>query len=170
MAALAAVMVMVCVGTFDWHSIRPSTLRRMPLGETIVMVITVAVVVATNDLSIGVIVGVVTAMIIFARRVARVADVERIVSKTGGVLYRVHGELFFATSSDLTRRFNYANDPTEVTIDLSGSHVWDASTVAALDAIETKYARHGKTVVIAGMNADSTRFHERLTGQLTAEA
>src|SRR5699024_6137746 len=30
MAALVAVMVMVSVGTFDWHSIRPSTLRMMP--------------------------------------------------------------------------------------------------------------------------------------------
>src|SRR5699024_11535801 len=28
MAALVAVMVMVSVGTFDWHSIHPNTLRR----------------------------------------------------------------------------------------------------------------------------------------------
>ena len=45
MAALVAVMIMVSVGTFDWHSIRPSTLRRMPVGETVVMVLTVVVVV-----------------------------------------------------------------------------------------------------------------------------
>ena len=41
MAALVAVMVMVSVGTFDWHSIRPATLRRMPRSETTVMVSTV---------------------------------------------------------------------------------------------------------------------------------
>ena len=34
MAALVAVMIMVSVATFDWHSIRPSTLRRMPKSET----------------------------------------------------------------------------------------------------------------------------------------
>src|SRR5690606_30938729 len=44
MAALVAVMVMVSVLTFDWHSIRWSTLKRMPKSETTVMVATVAVV------------------------------------------------------------------------------------------------------------------------------
>ncbi|MGN6446618.1 SulP family inorganic anion transporter [Amnibacterium sp.] len=169
MAALVAVMVMVCVGTFDWHSIRPATLRRMPVGETVVMVVTVVVVVATNDLSIGVVVGVVAAMIVFARRVARFATVERTVDDAGEVRYRVDGELFFASSNDLTHRFDYAEDPSPVVIDLSGSHVWDASTVAALDAIATRYARHGTEVRIEGMNAASEHFHGRLTGTLAGE-
>ena len=165
MAALVAVMVMVCVGTFDWHSIRPGTLRRMPLGETTVMVVTVAVVVATNDLSIGVVVGVLTATLVFARRVSRFATVTR--SVTGGsAYYRVVGELFFATSNDLTHRFDYAGDPDRIVIDLADSHVWDASTVAVLDAITTRYERHGKSVEIRGMNEASTRFHGRLTGNL----
>jgi SulP family sulfate permease len=166
MAALVAVMIMVCVGTFDWHSIRPSTLKRMPLGETIVMVVTVIVVVATNDLSIGVVVGVITAMIVFARRVARFATVTRTVDDHGAVRYLVDGELFFATSNDLTHHFEYADDPDHVVIDLAGSHVWDASTVAALDAITTRYGRRGKTVGIEGMNTASTRFHDRLSGNL----
>jgi SulP family sulfate permease len=166
MAALVSVMVMVCVGTFDWHSIRPATLKRMPIGETAVMVITVVVVVATNDLSIGVIVGVITAMIIFARRVARFATVTRTQPDEAEAHYRVEGELFFATSNDLTHRFDYAADPTRVTIDLSESHIWDASTVAALDAITTRYQRRGKAVSILGMNDDSSRFHTRLSGNL----
>ena len=70
MAALVAVMIMVSVGTFDWHSIRPRTLRRMPKSETIVMVATVVVTVATHNLAIGVGVGVLVAMVMFARRVA----------------------------------------------------------------------------------------------------
>jgi Sulfate permease and related transporters (MFS superfamily) len=168
-AALAAVMIMVCVGTFDWHSIRPATFKRMPAGETTVMVLTVIVVVATNDLSIGVVVGVIAAMIIFARRVAAIATVTRTLPDENLAYYRVGGELFFATSNDLTGRFDYAGDPQHVTIDLTSSHVWDASTVAALDAIETRYARHGKTVTIEGMNQASQRFHERLTGQLGSE-
>jgi sulfate permease, SulP family len=166
MAALVAVMVMVCVGTFDWHSIRPSTLRRMPVGETVVMVVTVAVVVATNNLSIGVVVGVLAAMVIFARRVARFATVTRTGRDATTAHYRVDGELFFATSNDLTHRFDYAGDPPAVVIDLSGSHVWDASTVAALDAITTRYARRGTTVEIVGMNPASARFHDRLSGRL----
>jgi SulP family sulfate permease len=166
MAALVAVMVMVCVGTFDWHSIRPRTLRRMPIGETAVMVLTVGVVVATNNLSIGVVVGVIVAMVIFARRVARFATVTRSAPEGGVARYLVRGELFFATSNDLTHHFAYAADPDRIVIDLRESHIWDASTVAALDAISTRYARRGKTVEIVGMNEHSTRFHGRLTGTL----
>ena len=75
MAALVAVMIMVSVGTFDWHSIRPTTLRRMPRSETLVMLATVVVVVATHNLAIGVVVGVLLAMVMFARRVAHVTEV-----------------------------------------------------------------------------------------------
>jgi SulP family sulfate permease len=169
MAALVAVMVMVSVATFDWHSIRPSTLRRMPVGETIVMVVTVAVVVITHNLAIGVIVGVIAAMIIFARRVAHFTTVDRALDPEANVptvIYTVTGELFFASSNDLTTQFEYADDPDRVIIDMSGSHVWDASTVAALDAITTKYDDRGKRVIIEGMNDASTRFHTRLAGKL----
>ncbi|GAA2500285.1 SulP family inorganic anion transporter [Actinocorallia cavernae] len=165
MAALVAVMVLVSVGTFDWHSVRPATLRRMPVGETAVMVITVIVVVATGNLSIGVVVGSVTAMVIFARRVARMADVTAVTDPDGTqVVYAVTGELFFASSNDLVQRFDYANDPDDIVIDLSAAHIWDASSVAALDAIETKYARRGKRVSIMGLNEPSTVMRERVAG------
>ena len=169
MAALVAVMVMVCVGTFDWHSIKPSTLRRMPKSETTVMVITVAVVVATHNLAIGVIAGVFVASVMFVRRVAHLINVQREVTDHDGVPvahYTVEGQLLFASSNDLTTLFDYADDPDRVIIDLTRSHVWDASTVAALDAIETKYARHGKTAEFVGMNEHTTAFHTRLTGEL----
>jgi SulP family sulfate permease len=67
MAALVAVMVMVSVGTFDWHSIRPKTLRRIPRSETVVMLATVVVVVATHNLAIGVVVGVLVARVLSPR-------------------------------------------------------------------------------------------------------
>lgn len=168
MAALVAVMVMVCVATFDWHSIRPSTLRRMPIGETIVMLVTVAVVVVTHNLAIGVGAGVITAMVIFARRVAHVATVTR-TADAEVARYRVDGELFFASSNDLTTQFDYANDPAHVVIDLSHSHIWDASTVAALDAITTKYAARGISVDLEGLNEASARLHGRLAGRLGGE-
>lgn len=167
MAALVAVMIMVSVATFDWHSIRPSTLRHMPIGETVVMVATVAVVVITHNLAVGVIIGVIAAMIVFARRVAHFASVERTVStETSTAHYTVSGELFFASSNDLTTQFEYADDPDNIVIDLSGSHIWDASTVAALDAITTKYEKRDKSVTIVGMNDASIKMHGRLAGRL----
>ncbi|GAA5609066.1 hypothetical protein Spla01_00194 [Streptomyces platensis] len=75
MLAAAAVMVMVSFATFDGHSIAPKTLKRMPAGEIAVTVITVACVVATHHLAIGVVVGSLTAMVIFAKRVAHLTEV-----------------------------------------------------------------------------------------------
>ncbi|MFC6285432.1 SulP family inorganic anion transporter [Nocardioides sp. GCM10027113] len=170
MAALVAVMIMVAVATFDWHSVAPATLRRMPKSETTVMVSTVAVVVATHNLAIGVVVGVLVAMTLFARRVAHLAEVHReLVEDADGRVharYTVTGELFFASSNDLYTQFDYADDPEHVVVDLGLSHVWDASTVAALDGIVTKYERKGKRVEIVGLNRASASMHERLSGQL----
>ncbi len=167
MAALVAVMVMVSVGTMDWHSLQPATLRRMPRSETLVMVTTVAVVVATNNLAIGVIVGVVVAMVMFARRVAHFTEVVDVAHPDEDTrVYAVIGELFFASSNDLVHQFDYVGDPRNIVIDLSRSHIWDASTVASLDAITTRYARKGKNVTILGLNEASQERHTRLAGHL----
>jgi SulP family sulfate permease len=170
MAALVAVMVMVSVGTFDWHSIRPVTLRRMPRSETLVMVATVAVTVATSNLAFGVIVGVLAAAVLFVRRVARLTDVTRTDHGEDPErrVYAVTGELFFASSNDLVYRFDCDADPAHVVVDLSDAHVWDASTVATLDAIRTRYEAKGKTLEIVGMDTDSAARHERLSGNLVA--
>jgi sulfate permease, SulP family len=168
MAALVAVMVLVAFGTFDWHSVAPATLKRMPAGELTVMVVTVAIVVATSNLAIGVVAGSITAMVIFARRVARLVDVTAATDPDGTqVVYAVTGELFFASSNDLVSRFDYAGDPDSVVIDLTAAHIWDASTVAALDAITAKYADRGKSVEITGLNAPSATMHGKLSGELT---
>jgi SulP family sulfate permease len=169
MVALAAVMMVVAVTTVDWHSVKPSTLKRMPVPETIVMGVTMAVVVITDNLAYGVIVGVVLAMVLFARRVAHVIHVRRTMSLDGATAhYEVVGPLFFGSSNDLVDRFSYSEDPAAVTIDLSQAQIWDASTVAALDSIETKYESHGTRVTIEGLDERSTDFHERLTGRFGA--
>ena len=151
MAALVAVMIFVSGATIDWHSLR--TLPTMPRSETAVMLTTVAVVLLTRNPAIGVGVGVLVACVLFARRVAHVVEVEGTLSADGGTCtYTVRGALFFASSNDLVTQFDYAGDPAQVVIDLSEAHVWDASSVAALDAITHKYARRGKTATVTGAN------------------
>jgi SulP family sulfate permease len=169
MAALVAVMVFVSVATFDWHSVHPSTLRRMPGSELVVMATTVAVTVTTHNLAYGVLAGVVVAMVAFARRVAHLTEVVRVDQVDDGTrVYAVRGALFFASSNDLVYQFDYAGDPPDVVIDMAGAHIWDASTVATLDAITTKYAAKGKTATIINLNDDSARRHELLAGRLGA--
>ncbi len=170
MAALVSVMIMVSVAAFDWHSVRPSTLRRMPRSETAVMVVTVLGTVLTHNLAIGVVLGVLSAMTLFARRVAHLTRTERtLLTDASGIVtarYRVTGELFFASSNDLFTQFDYAGDPDRVVIDLGEARVWDASSVAALDSVVTKYARHGITVEVVGLDAASALRHDRLSGHL----
>jgi len=171
MAALVAVMIFVSVATFDWHSIKPSTLKMMPKSETSVMLVTVIATVWTHNLAIGVGLGVLTAMVLFARRVAHLATVDRRIEQHFGeeiAKYEVKGELFFASSNDLYTQFNYAEDPEHVVIDMYNSHVWDASTVASLDAITEKYAKYGKRVEISGLNTASAALHDRMAGNLGA--
>ena len=165
MLALAAVMMVAALTTINWHSIQPATLKRMPVPETLVMIVTVAVTVATGNLAIGIIIGVLLAMVLFARRVAHVIRADRVVSPDGAaVRYDVHGPLFFGSSNDLVERFSYGLDPKIVTIDLTHAQIWDASTIAALDSVQTKYREHGATMSIVGLDARSTAFYERLTG------
>ncbi|WP_242427248.1 MULTISPECIES: SulP family inorganic anion transporter [unclassified Streptomyces] len=167
MAVLVAVMIMVSIATFDWHSIAPKTLRRMPAGEIVVMALTVVAVIATHNLAVGVVLGSLTAVVIFARRVAHQAELTAVVDPAGTtVVYRISGELFFASAGELVGRFDYATDADRIVIDLSAAHVWDASSVAALDIVESKYAQRGKTVEIVGLNDPSARLHGRLSGEL----
>ncbi|MHA7144878.1 SulP family inorganic anion transporter [Arthrobacter sp. TmT3-37] len=171
MAALVAVMIFVSIATFDWHSITPATLRRMPRSETTVMLATVIVTVWTHNLAIGVGVGVLVAMVAFARRVAHFVTVDRTEDTVDGerrVTYVIDGELFFASSNDLYMQFEYAADPHHVTIDLRRSHLWDASTIAALDAVSEKYRSHGTEVAVVGLNEASASMRDRLRGQFGA--
>ena len=100
---------------------------------------------STDNLATGVLVGVVVAALVFARRVAHVVEVVREPVDERTVRYRVRGALFFASSNDLVTRFSYAEDPEHVVIDMSDAHVFDASTVAALDGVEQRFAKHGST-------------------------
>lgn len=169
MAALVAVMIFVSVATFDWHSIKLSTLKMMPKSETTVMVITVVLTVWTHNLAVGVIIGVVAAMIAFARRVAHLVTVERRIEEHFGeqiAKYEVKGELFFASSNDLYTQFEYAEDPDHIVIDMYNSHLWDASTIAALDSVTDKYERYGKQVEVVGLNPASLEMRDRMGGRL----
>jgi len=111
MVVLAGIMMVVAAKTLNWHSIAPATLKRMPVSETLVMVVTVIATVWTGNLAIGVAGGVLFAMMLFARRVAHVVRAEReIIDNGNAVRYRVRGPLFFASSNDPLRGRSGAGD------------------------------------------------------------
>jgi SulP family sulfate permease len=156
MPALVAVMVMVSIGTFSWNSI--SNLRRHPPTSSVVMLVTVAVVVATRDLAQGVAAGVLLSGIFFAGKVRRMFAVDR---EDGTLVrYRVRGEIFFASVDRFTRSFA-GEAGRSVVIDVSAAHFWDISGVAALDKIVARLRRDGATVDVIGYNQASADLVDR---------
>ncbi|SER64800.1 SulP family inorganic anion transporter [Corynebacterium cystitidis] len=162
MGALVAIMVMVSVGTIDWHSVKPSTLRMMPKEENIVMFTTVIGTLLTENLAIGVGAGVIAAMVAFATRVAHLVRIEKVDSGK----YKVHGQLFFASSNDMVYQFDYTDEADRVIVDMHDADVWDASTIAALDAVREKYAERNKTVEFVGLKGKTAKWVNNLSGKL----
>lgn len=160
MPALVAVMIMVSIGTFSWNSI--PNLRRHPPSSSVVMLVTVAVVVTTHDLSLGVLAGVLLSGIFFASKVQRMFAVEREVSGDGrSATYRVRGEIFFASVERFTRAFHAEDSATNVAIDVSRAHFWDISAVGALDKIVARLYRDGREVEVIGYNEASADIVDR---------
>lgn len=155
MAALVAVMIMVSIGTFHWASIRH--LREHPASSSIVMLATVAVTVATHDLAKGVLTGVLLSGIFFAQKVSRLLNVSLEVDDGGRTRrYRVMGQVFFASSDQLTHSFDYTEALDKVHIDLTDAHFWDITAISALDKVIFKFRRLGAKVVVQGLNEASS--------------
>ena len=160
MPSLVAVMIMVSIGTFSWNSI--PNLRRHPWPSSVVMLTTVVVVVGTHDLSLGVLAGVLLSGIFFAGKVRRMFMVERTLSDDGSTaIYRVSGEIFFASVDRFTRAFQSPEPAANVLIDMSAAHFWDISGVAALDKIVARLKRDGREVEMVGYNRASADIVDR---------
>ena len=151
MAALVAIMIMVSIGTFSWSSIR--NLRDHPRSSSIVMIATVVVVVTTHNLAIGVFVGVLLSGIFFAWKISQIFRVRSELSEDGLQRnYFVEGQLFFASADDFTAAFDFKESVERVRIDLTWAHIWDISSVAAVDMVVLKFRREGAEVELVGMN------------------
>ncbi len=161
MAALVAIMIMVSVGTFSWSSLK--NLRTHPRSSSIVMLATVVVVVWTHNLAIGVLTGVLLSGIFFAAKISQIFRVTSELSEGGRHrTYRVEGQVFFASSDAFSRAFDFREALERVTIDVSRAHIWDISSVAALDMIVLKFRREGAEVEILGLNEASETIVDRL--------
>lgn len=162
MAALAGVMIMVAIGTFDWSSL--TSLHKLPKTDAVVMVVTVVTVVVTHDLSIGVLAGVLLSAIFFAAKISKIKVTEELSSNGLKKVYHLNGQIFFASVSDLPKKFNFREDIKEVEINLSNAHLWDDSAIGALDKIETKFEQNGISVHYTGMNDESSQLKRKIGG------
>lgn len=151
MAALVGVMFMVSIGTFDWSSLK--NILKIPRADALIMVVTVAIVVATHDLSKGVLAGVILSAIVFAWKMAKIRSSVSETSK--GKTYVISGQMFFGTMNHFVDLFDFESDPKHVTIDFSHSHVWDQSAAVGIAKVVLKYQQLDKKVEITGLNEES---------------
>ncbi|PWE29527.1 sodium-independent anion transporter [Pararhodobacter marinus] len=161
MPALVAIMIMVSVGTFSWSSL--GTLRTHPRSSSVVMLATVVTVVWTHNLAIGVLVGVLLSGIFFAAKIAQLFRVTSTISPDGRErTYRVEGQMFYGSVEDFMAAFDFKEALERVVIDVSAAHIWDISSVQALDMAVLKFRRDGAEVEIVGMNEASETIVDRL--------
>ncbi|MEC1553484.1 SulP family inorganic anion transporter [Bacillus haynesii] len=158
MAALAGVMIMVSIGTFDWSSF--SMLRKVPLTDSIVMIVTVITVVATHDLSKGVFAGVILSAIFFVAKISKLKIEEK--SEENAVKYIIKGQVFFASVQDFVKSFKTDEQTKKVILDFSEAHIWDDSAVAAIDKVVLKMKDQGIDVDLIGLNESSWKLVEKL--------
>ncbi|MGR3483530.1 SulP family inorganic anion transporter [Salipiger marinus] len=161
MPALVAIMIMVSVGTFSWSSI--TALRTHPRSSSVVMIATVVTVVYTHNLAIGVLVGVLLSGIFFAAKIAQLFRVTSDLSPDGRQrTYRVEGQMFYGSAEDFADAFDLREPLERVVIDVSRAHIWDISSVQALDMVILKFRRDGAEVQVVGLNEASETLVDRL--------
>lgn len=162
MGALAGVMIMVSIGTFNWHSVW--NIHKVPFTDAAIMVITVLTVVITHNLAYGVLTGVLLSMIVFAVKISKVRVLGQYMDEGTRKIYFIQGQLFFASVTEFLEGINFSDDLEEVIIDLTESHLWDDSAIGALDHIEAKFKSKGTKVSFIGLNGESNRLLQRLGG------
>lgn len=157
MPVLVGIMIMVSIGTFDWSSFK--YLKKAPKTDSIVMVATVAIVVYTHDLSIGVLAGVLLSAIFFVSKISKIKVEKRLLDATQ---YHVEGQLFFASVEDFLEKFDYDIADERVIVDFTDAHIWDDSGVGAVDRIVLKFKEKNNRVEIVGLDAGSQKLIDQL--------
>lgn len=141
LAALVGVMFVVAQQTFAWASLR--VINKVPKNDVLV-IIAVTVITVFTDLATAVLCGIVIAALNFAWQQARELYADTHEEPDGSKLYRLHGTLFFASTTPFLNQFDPANDPDLVTLDCRHLSFVDYSAIAALKTLRERYSKAGK--------------------------
>lgn len=161
LAALTAVMITVSISTFDWGALK--RLPHMPKSDALVVVLVVAVVVATNNLAYGVVLGLALTAIFFALHIANLSVREERDGKT--IVYNVRGQLFFASTEAFTQALDFHNNARTVILDFTNACIWDESAAAAIRGAVMHFENNGNQVQIADIDRRSCNLLQHLYGE-----
>ncbi|GLZ87601.1 sodium-independent anion transporter [Metapseudomonas resinovorans] len=158
LAALVGVMFVVAQQTFAWGSLRVA--GKVPTSDVLVIV-AVTVITVFTDLATAVLCGIVIAALNFAWHHARELYADSHVEGDGSKLYRVHGTLFFASTTPFLNQFDPAGDPAEVTLDCQHLSFVDYSAIAALKTLRERYAKAGKHLRVLHLSERCKKLFKR---------
>ncbi len=158
MAALVAIMVMVSFTTFQWGSIKQ--FRKHPASFNTVMLAVVIIVLATHNLALGVLVGVLLSALFIINKLESEVKVQS--ERTGNIrTYSIYGQIFFSSSDKFFQFFNFKEDLHTVIIDLTHAHIWDMTSVNMLNTVVQKFKDQHIDVEIIGLNEASSTLIDR---------
>ena len=159
MAALVAIMVMVAFTTFNWDSVK--NFSKHPKQSNIVMLSVVAIVLATHNLALGVLVGVMLSALFLVNKLESEVKVQSELEGNKRI-YVVKGQIFFSSSDKFYQFFNFNESIQSVEIDLTHAHIWDITSVNMLANIVAKFESKNIHVEVIGLNQASSTLIDRV--------
>jgi SulP family sulfate permease len=160
MAALVAIMVMVALTTFQWGSVKQ--FRQHPASFNVVMLAVVIVVLATHNLALGVLTGVLLSALFIINKLESEVKVQSSLHNNQRH-YVISGQIFFSSSEKFFQFFDFQEQNDQVTIDLTHAHIWDITSVNMLNAVVQKFEAKGIQTTLTGLNEASSTLIDRVS-------
>ena len=160
MAALVAIMIMVAFTTFNWDSVK--NFSKHPMQSNTVMILVVVIVLATHNLALGVLSGVLLSALFFINKLENEVRVQSELLNNTTRKYTISGQIFFSSADKFYQFFDFKEHIQNVVIDLNHAHIWDLTSVSMLNSVKNKFESCGTHVEILGLNTASHTLIDRL--------
>lgn len=152
-AALVAIMIMVAFTTFQWGSVKQ--FNKHPQQSNLVMIAVVIIVLATHNLALGVLVGVMLSALFLVNKLESAVKVQSNLLMPDHRIYQIQGQIFFSSAEKFYQFFDFNEQLKHVSIDLSQAHIWNITSVNMLKSVQAKFEAKQIQVQLIGMNEAS---------------
>ena len=159
MPILAGIMVMVSIGTFDWNSFK--YIQKAPKTDAVVMILTVIIVLMTDNLALGVVVGVIFSALFFATKISKVEVTSEKFGKTNRLSFK--GQIFFVSIDSMMDQISFNIENSIIELNFNNAHLWDDSAVDAIDTMVRKFEEKNNIVHVEKLNSDSRKIVSELS-------
>lgn len=159
MAALVAIMIMVALTTFNWDSIK--NFNKHPKQSNFVMLTVVVIVLATHNLALGVLAGVLLSALFLVNKLESEVKVQADLDGNKRI-YVIKGQIFFSSSEKFYEFFDFDEKISRVEIDLTQAHIWDITSVNMLANVVAKFEANHVQVELVGVNQASSTLIDKV--------